>query len=64
MRASVLDISREKTSEADMEVKGVDSPSCRERAMAMAVLPVCVNVRENECYDSSILMLMVNLKYI
>lgn len=38
--ASVLDISRENTSEADMDVKGVDSPSWRERAMAIAVFPV------------------------
>jgi len=38
--ASVLDISRENTSEPDMVVKGVSSPSSWARPIAMAVFPV------------------------
>ena len=40
VNASVLDISSENTSEADMVVKGVSSPSCWASPIAMAVLPV------------------------
>ena len=40
MSASVFDISKENTSDADMVVKGVEGPSCWARAMAIAVFPV------------------------
>eukprot|EP00551_Chaetoceros_affinis_P015783 CAMPEP_0203701678 /NCGR_PEP_ID=MMETSP0091-20130426/36440_1 /ASSEMBLY_ACC=CAM_ASM_001089 /TAXON_ID=426623 /ORGANISM="Chaetoceros affinis, Strain CCMP159" /LENGTH=49 /DNA_ID= /DNA_START= /DNA_END= /DNA_ORIENTATION= len=40
VKASVLDISRENTSEPDIVVKGVSSPNSCANPIAMAVFPV------------------------